>query len=535
MMKYLQRNVVALLIFLFNYLFSQQLRWAYIYPYFQQHAASECNDIIIGDDENLYCVGRASTGFAVITSLTREGSQRWIFHGFDTISTTSENLNSIIFGSDNNIYAAGYRQLTAVGNYYPVIISLTSIGSIRWIYTVPDPCSTGLGFSSLIEGIDGNIYACGEFNGNMGIVCISKQGTEIWKYEYNGTGNSDNEGAYSITQDTLGNLYVVGESYNSGTSWDFTVISLTNEGTLRWLYTYNGGAYPYYDCGYSIIYGGDGNIYTAGFTTTNSQNASDFIVISLTPEGQERWIKSITGIPNVQCDEYAYSIIYGEDGNIYTGGKIYHHAGLYNSASVVSFTSSGNERWIYRFNGPGNLGTTIFSMVYLYDNLYLACGDFYFSVLSLDNTGNENWSYKLGGYRGAFKGRAECLTYDFDGNLYVGGSYKDSGFVIISLTTSMVGNKECSKFLFKSKENFPVVPIFFKDKILLKFKYSLRKYINLSIYNVLGQKIFDKLYYTEDVFLKIDDIEIAKLSKGIYFLKIWSKKMDLGNYKIIKK
>ena len=61
--------------------------------------------------------------------------------------------------------------------------------------------------------------------------------------------------------------------------------------TERWVYTYKGIA-DASDVANSVVYGLDGNIYTAGYSY--GQTASgDFTIISLTSSGGENWVYGI--------------------------------------------------------------------------------------------------------------------------------------------------------------------------------------------------------------------------------------------------
>jgi hypothetical protein len=112
------------------------------------------------------------------------------------------------------------------------------------------------------------------------LLAIAGGQTERWVYRYNGPGNSWDE-ANSIVAGADGNVYAAGWSYDSLTGYDFTIISLTPSGGERWVYRYNGPG-DRYDDAYSIVYGADGNIYAAGYST-GSGTGNDFTAISLNP------------------------------------------------------------------------------------------------------------------------------------------------------------------------------------------------------------------------------------------------------------
>jgi len=172
---------------------------------------------------------------------------------------------------------------------------------------------------------------------------------------------------------------------------DILVVSLTSLGEERWVYKYNGPANQW-DYAYSVTYGKEGNIYVAG-SSSESNNQSKLIVISLTPNGGERWVyKNGVGA--------AYSITCGIDGNLYASGY----------RTVVSVTPFGQERWVY-----ADSSSYFRSIVYGSDgNIYVAGGG---RVVSLTSSGRERWVYRT-----SIGVSASLIAYGLDGNLYTGGT-----------------------------------------------------------------------------------------------------------------
>jgi len=111
------------------------------------------------------------------------------------------------------------------------------------------------------------------------VISLTPTGAQRWLYQYNGPGNGA-DGAFSLVYGADGNIYIAGSSTGIGTYSDFTVISLTSTGTYKWAYRTNGPGNGS-DGAYSLVYGADGNIYTTGSSTGNG-TGTDFTVISLT-------------------------------------------------------------------------------------------------------------------------------------------------------------------------------------------------------------------------------------------------------------
>lgn len=343
---------------------------------------------------------------------------------------------AIVYGADSNIYIAGISN----GARF-TIISLSTTGDSNWIYQYGGP---GIGVNraySLVYGADNNIYAAGDCSNvansqDLMVVSLSLNGDTNWIYRYNGPGNHLDR-ATSMVYGSDGNVYVAG--YSSDSSSNFTVISLTTAGNANWVYCYDGPEHGP-DKAYSIIYGSDGNIYAAGISQGYT---GDFIVISLTTTGDTNWVYRYDG-PIHDMDQ-AFSIVYGSDDNIYAAGSSI-SGGTSFDFLVISLTTAGDTNWTYMYNGPANSIDEAYSLVYGADDNIYAAGISVGSgvsmdgiVVSLTTAGETNWIYR---YNGPNSGHDALLSlvYGTDDNIYIAGNsagiYTSNDFTVISMTTA---------------------------------------------------------------------------------------------------
>jgi uncharacterized delta-60 repeat protein len=414
----------------------QTERWVYRYNG-SADGGDRAYSLVAGADGNVYAAGTSTSEanrFTVI-SLTPSGGERWVY-SYDNPRNSLGWGSSVAAGVDGNIYSAGMS--TDNGKHFTVI-SLTPSGSERWVYRYSPPGGSGSWANSVAAGADGNIYAAGlggERSDDFTVISLTPSGSERWVYRYDSAGQSYDE-AFSLVAGADGNIYAAGLSTDSGTGIDFTVISLTSGGAERWVYRYDGPGISD-DCANSLIAGADGNVYAAG---TSSGTGNDFTVISLTPSGSERWVYRYDGPGN--SSDGAYSLVAGADGNVYAAGVSTGSEG-FEDFTVISLTSGGAERWVYRYNGPGNYVDEAISLVAgAGGNIYAAgsstgsAGNFDFTVISLTPGGAERWVYRYDG-PGNSDDLASSLVAGPDGDIYAAGSSTGSDasydFVVISLT-----------------------------------------------------------------------------------------------------
>jgi hypothetical protein len=287
--------------------------------------------------------------------------------------------------------------------------------------------------------------------------------------------------------------------------------------TERWVYRYDG---PRNGCdgAYSVIYGGDGNIYAAGWSVGNGSHYShyDFVVISLTTTGSERWVYryDIQGIFSFR----ASSIVYGPDSNIYVTGynELPSHS---QDIVIISVTTVGSERWAYCYNGSGDDEDETFSLIYGADGNVYAVGWSYsnhydFTIISLTATGNERWIY-LNNW-----GKAYSLAYGADGNIYAAGYSTGSGtnedFTVISLNP-VPGIEEQSSQKINEKFNLSI-NTFQNQNLSYILSLPEPATVSLFLYNLSGQKILSwQINATQGIshYLK----NLPKLTPGVHFLR----------------
>ncbi len=284
--------------------------------------------------------------------------ENWVYR-YDGPWNGVDAANSIVYGADGNIYAAGYSD--GGSTYYDfTVICLTPAGDTNWVYRYNGPGNDYDVANSIIYGADGNIYAAG-YSIDTGssldftVISITPAGSTNWVYRYNGP-NSYYDEANSIVYGADENIYAAGYSYGNGTFEDFTVISLTPAGSTNWVYRYNGSGNDY-DEAKSLVCGADGNIYAAG-GSWNSSTSDDFTVISLTPAGSTNWVYRYNGPWNGA--DAANSIVYGADGNIYAAGYSDGGSTYYDFTVVSLFPDLGvkEKNTIIKKN---NFGATILS------------------------------------------------------------------------------------------------------------------------------------------------------------------------------
>jgi hypothetical protein len=319
---------------------------------------------------------------------------------------------------------------------------------------------------------DGNVYVSGAFSdtvefdpGNTAGDRTSAGSTDAFVVKYDsagdfvwvkGVGGSSGEGAYGLTVDPSGNLYLTGiyagtvdfdpgvgvSSLTSAGFADVFVLKLDGDGDFVWAKSMGGAAG---ENSFDIAVDASGNVFTTGFfndtadfdpgagtSSLTNNGQADIFISKLDNSGNFLWAKQVG---DTEFDS-GIEITVDGNGNAYLSGYV-------NFNILISkLDPAGNSLWT---NVMGGLGADIAYGIALdqYANVYItgefggtvdfdpgagisdltsAGGNDVF-VSKLDTDGNFLWAKQLGG---TSMDLGEGIVVRNDGSLYLAGVFSDT-------------------------------------------------------------------------------------------------------------
>jgi hypothetical protein len=389
-----------------------------------------------------------------------------------------------------------------------------------------------------------NIYTTGYFEGtvdfdpNSGIynlisppsnqtIFVSKldaSGNLIWAKSM---GGPDVEIGTSIDIDTLGNVYTTGwftytvdfdpgigvVNFTSNGDADIFISKLDSSGNFIWTKTMGGTGW---DVGRSIAIDHSGNVFTTGnfrLTTDfdpgpaifniNAIGNDDIYISKLDANGNFIWAKALSG----WAGEIGMSVTTDFAGNVYTTGWFVYTVDFDPGIGVFNVSSVGlQDIFISKLDKNGNflcVGT-----------MGSTTNDIGYSI-SLDKGGN---IYSTGSFMGITDfNPSNTMMFNITpvGNTDIFISKLSQSFLGTGLSENNINSNQL--IIYPN----PVSNILYFEQDLNIFKNSI-----IEIINTLGQTVL-KLPYS-------NQIDVSKISKGIFYLKITTQDSQTYLSKFIK-
>jgi uncharacterized delta-60 repeat protein len=284
---------------------------------------------------------------------------------------------------------------------------------------------TTLGNSDLDQGFGvtndslGNSYVVGRnyLSGwtNFEIAKYDELGAVIWQNSFGSTGDQI---GYGIAVDSSDNLYLIGTTTSSGTS--FQLAKYNSSGTLQWQRQFGGGNA---DVGTAVSVDSSANVYVAGYTKSAGAGGDDFLLAKYNTSGTLQWQRVLGG----SSQDRANGVSVDSAGNSYIFGDSINGAGN-NDFLLAKYNSSGTLQW-QRVLGDSSSEQGKAVSVDTSGNVYvsgftISGGTLNALLVKYDSFGNLTWQKILGG-----AGNEQFLAIDFDsvGDVYVSGDTTSSG------------------------------------------------------------------------------------------------------------
>jgi hypothetical protein len=359
--------------------------------------------------------------------------ERWVAR-YNSASRNSDSPVAIAVDNLENVYVTGR---THDGNNYDyATVKYDTNGNQLWVARYNGPGDTNDSAVGLAVDNFGNVYVTGTSSGSWPsrdytTVKYSTDGNQLWATRYNGPGDSYDR-ANAIGIDSLGNVYVTGESCGNGTGSDYATIKYDPNGNQVWAARYNGPG-NYTDYANALVIDNFGSVYVTG---ASFGTYADYTTIKYDTNGNTIWVSRYNSISNGDGVDAAKALAVDTQGNVYVTGHAYDSGNVDYRRITVKYDPNGNQLWAARYDGPANgydngiaIAPDNLGNVYVTGTSEGVGTGYDYATIKYDQYGNEVWVARYNdsanGYDSAYG-----LAVDNAGNIYVTGT-SDSNYATI--------------------------------------------------------------------------------------------------------
>ena len=377
--------------------------------------------IAVDSSGNVYVTGVSkgsgtSDDYATI-KYDASGNQLWAAR-YNGPGNASDWARTIVVDGSGNAYVTGWSEGSGTSHDDYATIKYDASGNQLWAARYNGPGNAWDWASALtVDGV-GNIYVTGSSSGvtptDFVTVKYNASGNQTWVARYNGPGNSS-DNASSLVIDGFGNVYVTGESYDSGTYFDYATIKYDASGNQLWASRYNGPG-NFLDDPTALAIDGSGNVYVTGKSEGSGTNY-DYATIKYDASGNQLWATRYNGPGN--STDWASALAVDSSGNLCVTGS------SSTDFATVKYDANGNQLWVRLYTG--SLEWTSAIAVDNAENVYVTGGSydsgicFDYATIKYNASGNQLWAARYDGPGNSLE-KPTSVAIDGSGNVYVTGS-----------------------------------------------------------------------------------------------------------------
>jgi len=412
-----------------------------------------------------------------------------------------------------NVYVTGYQNTQAV------TIKYSSTGQLLWESRLAsESYAKDLGLDAA-----GNVFICGSAlssSHDFLTVKYRSDGDTAWTRFCDWAGFDDY--ALATARSQADGIATTGYGATSTTHIDCVTVARDSTGNQLWATSYDGPNHGV-DVACALAIDDRGSVITTGYGDNGYGTTTDYLTIKYDSSGETLWTRKYDG-PGHAEDE-ASAVTVDGDGNVYVTGFSTGDTTVYDYATV-KYTSSGEQAWAARYDGPGHLLDEAKAIAVMPSGEALVTGYAYggssrrndCTTVMYDSCGQQMWqdAYNSGG-----SDAGGAIALGPEGSFYVAGSAGGKLLVIKYVPDGGVG--EGSRVPVARLTSLVAEPSVFSSVTALHLSVKRPAAAQVVIYDAEGRCVRkplngDRFIGTASVTWDGCDERGVRLSPGVYIV-----------------
>lgn len=362
----------------------------------------------------------------------------WVRH-YAGPGAAHDYATDVALDAAGNVYSTGATQPGGSGPFGYLTVSYSPSGDLRWVKDL----LSGPGTAQAIA-IDsaGAVYVTGMSSEDCVTLKYRGDGEQCWLRRYNGPGNGSDWGE-AIAAGLNGKVCVAGRVYDTiDLSYDFLTIMYDTGGAQKWFARYNGPA-QMMDIAFGVAIDQAGNVYTGG-SSDAPDTRPDYALVKYDSLGHEKWVARYEGPGNDEMQDMTVDA----SGNVYLTGIGTTLTDTCEGYVTVKFDSEGDLCWVADYQATSRecdwsyaVATDAEQNVYVTGMAWADSASGYdCTTIKYDSRGRQLWVARWR-VPDAVQNWGADLAFDRAGNVYVTGGATADGlhYDVITLKYSGAG------------------------------------------------------------------------------------------------
>ena len=383
---------------------------------------------VSGSDQDIYLIKTDAYGDTI---WTRTYPRQW-----------SETPEVLLEMSDNNYLLAGHAVTRTGPSLFDVLLmKIAPNGNLIWTKTI--------GVRDDDEQIydmrptsDGGYILCGQYDEGYTnifyyLLKINANGDSLWSTTYNPAEGDQARGRAVVVTDD--NKFVIAGYVKRSNNNFAHIVMLDSDGQAAWSQTWDFEGAEYL---HDIQKTTDNGYIVGGYTNSYGAGNLDYYLIKTDSEGDSLWARTYGGASS----EFCYAVEQTTDGGFLMAGygSSFGHGSL--DGYLVRTDSNGDTLWTRSYGGSGQ--DDAYDMIITSDSGFVLSG------------GTYSFGFGLNSY---------LIKTDNEG-----------------MVTAVFDEISTHPRKYYLGQNYPNP---FNPKTMINYELPITNYVNLSIYNLLGQKV----------------------------------------------